>query len=132
MNWNNATFVAAATAIIIALTYGGTKFPWRSWHVLVPLCLGGAGMVVFLVVEKVWIKDPTVPFDVLSERNAFLGYLSILGTNCALLAIVYYLPVRLKVSLIARVDLIDWQIFFQAVQGSSPLRSGVQIFSLSA
>ncbi|POR37782.1 Putative major facilitator superfamily protein [Tolypocladium paradoxum] len=39
-----AILTSSTTAILIALTYGGTRYPWSAWQVLLPLMLGFAGL----------------------------------------------------------------------------------------
>jgi hypothetical protein len=56
----NVLVIASTAALVVALTWGGVFFPWSSFHVLVPLILGAAGMVVFLVYEARFAKHPIV------------------------------------------------------------------------
>lgn len=46
--------------IFLATTWGGLTFPWSSPQVLSLLIIGGIGMVLFFVIERYWLKGPTV------------------------------------------------------------------------
>ena len=40
-------FVVGCTLMLLALDWAGGSYPWKSTHVLIPLCLGGVIMIVF-------------------------------------------------------------------------------------
>ena len=88
---SNIIFVAAATSTILGLTWGGSTYSWSSFRVLVPLILGLLGMIAFVLIERSYVKHPTVPFDILVHRNALLGYLTTFLHAVAMLGVVYYL-----------------------------------------
>lgn len=46
--------VGSTISLLIGMTWGGLRFRWDSAHVLVPLVIGGIGIVAFFVYEKVW------------------------------------------------------------------------------
>lgn len=107
-------FVAASTATILGLTWGGVSYSWSSYKVLVPLILGIAGMAAFLYIEKRFVKHPTVPFDILANRTSLVGFLATFIHGIVSLSAIYYLPV-----------------YFQSAKGASAIESGVNLFSLS-
>ncbi|PIG79035.1 hypothetical protein AARAC_003581 [Aspergillus arachidicola] len=45
----NAILITSVISILPALTWAGTTHPWEPWRTIVPLLLGLAGMVAFLV-----------------------------------------------------------------------------------
>lgn len=47
----NAIFIPSVVSILLALTYGGTVYPWSSWRVIFPLALGFVGLGGFAVFE---------------------------------------------------------------------------------
>lgn len=69
----NLIIIAGTTLAILGLTWGGTKYPWDSAHVLVPLILGLALIGVFVVYEAYVPKVPTIPFKVLNNRTTYSG-----------------------------------------------------------
>ncbi|KIO17240.1 hypothetical protein M407DRAFT_228996 [Tulasnella calospora MUT 4182] len=112
MDWTgNIIIIAGTTISIIALTWAGVKYPWSSYKVLVPLILGLASIAVFLVYEAKFAVEPVVPWELLSNRNSFLGYSTVFLHGIVSTAILFYLPV-----------------YFQGTLLQSPVKSGVSIF----
>jgi hypothetical protein len=52
--------ISGTVAIMIGLTWGGINFPWVSPQVLVPICVGVAGVIAFLFVEMFYAQNATV------------------------------------------------------------------------
>ncbi|EKM57058.1 uncharacterized protein PHACADRAFT_142175 [Phanerochaete carnosa HHB-10118-sp] len=110
IDWSgNAIIVAGTTLAIVGLTFGGIRFPWDSAQVLAPLVIGLALVATFIFYEAKVSKEPTIPWDVLNNRTTFSAYIGTFVHGITTMALVYYIPV-----------------YFQAVLGSSPVRSGVQ------
>ena len=65
--------VAGTTLALIALTWGGIRFPWNNAHVLGPLIIGGILIASFFVYESFVPKEPTVPLDVIRNRSSLGG-----------------------------------------------------------
>lgn len=111
----NVILTIAVVSVLIALSWGGARYPWSSYKVIVPLVLGLVGLVVFHFYEIMpWVSNPILPERLFKRRTPaaaliiaflqfFLMYYSILG-----------LP-----------------IYFQGVKGQSPLRSGVSFLPIS-
>ncbi|TBU25225.1 iron permease [Dichomitus squalens] len=110
----NIIIIAGTTLALVAVTWGGIAFPWDSAHVLAPLIIGFVFIALFFVYETFGPKDPTLPFDILSNRTSFSGYLSTFFHGIASISIIYYLPV-----------------YFQACMAASPIRSSVNLFATS-
>ena len=52
--------IASTAAVVLALTWGGVRFPWSSAHVLVPLLLGFVGLLAFMWYESRFAQIPLV------------------------------------------------------------------------
>ncbi|KAJ7131555.1 major facilitator superfamily domain-containing protein [Mycena crocata] len=114
MDWiGNFLVIAASSAVVIALTWGGIQYPWSSARVLVPLCLGVVGLGVFLVYEVKYATHPIVPYSLMSTATGLSGYLQTFIASVVMITSIYYMPV-----------------FFQACKGASPTASGVDVFGL--
>ncbi|KAL5495946.1 hypothetical protein ACEPAI_1410 [Sanghuangporus weigelae] len=114
LDWTgNFLVVAATTAVVIALTWGGIKFPWTSAQILTPLIAGVIGLVVFIVYEAKLATHPLVPFAVMSSRTGAAGYVQGFFCNFYLLGSIYYLPA-----------------YFQACRFASAVGSGVDLLGL--
>ncbi|PBK81733.1 iron permease [Armillaria gallica] len=115
MDWTgNFLIMSSSTSIAIALTWAGLTYEWSSWHVLVPLCVGSVGLAAFFLYEIRLAKQPLVPLTLLGNRTTLSGYLQAFILPIPFFALVYYMP-----------------LYFQVCKGSSPIKSGVQLFGLS-
>ncbi|CZR62344.1 related to putative multidrug transporter Mfs1.1 (major facilitator family protein) [Phialocephala subalpina] len=98
-------------SILLALTDAGTKSPWSSWRILVPLILGFAGLALFQMYESSpWCTEPTVPNKLFKHCTSLAAYILTLIHVLTSVWAVYFFP-----------------LYFQSVLGSTPPRSGVQI-----
>ncbi|GLB11618.1 hypothetical protein AtubIFM57258_008488 [Aspergillus tubingensis] len=106
----NAILIASVTSILIALSWGGSRYSWRSWHVLVPLLVGFAGTGFFHFYESTrFCKEPTLPTRILANNRT--TSIVLFCSFCQFLLsfwTIYFLP-----------------IYFQGVLLVSPERSGV-------
>lgn len=55
--------MTGTTFIVLGLTWGGIRFPWSSWQVLVPLFVGLALLAGFIMFEAKVPKMPLVSMD---------------------------------------------------------------------
>ncbi|KAJ6610190.1 MFS general substrate transporter [Mycena sp. CBHHK59/15] len=107
VDWGgNFLVVVGTTLAIIGLTWGGIQYPWGSAHVLAPLIIGIFLLAVFVVYEAKVPSEPTIPYDVLSNRTTLSGILATAAHGISSIAVMYYLPV-----------------YFQASFEASPLQS---------
>lgn len=105
----NALLVAATVAILLALTWGGTKEPWDAWRTLVPLILGLLGLCGFLALEaSPLIPEPTMPIRLFSNRTSLSTFVLTFLHSILTFSISYYLPV-----------------YFQSALETTPTESGV-------
>ncbi|KAH7929019.1 iron permease [Leucogyrophana mollusca] len=115
MDWIGLSIIITGTMIfMLALTWGGATYPWASVQVLLPLCLGTVAIIVFFYIEIFWIKNPTVPAFIITNRTTLSGYLATFFHGIASMAAIYYLPV-----------------YFQACKTASPIQSGIDSFGIS-
>ncbi|KAI1176371.1 multidrug resistance protein fnx1 [Nemania sp. FL0916] len=107
----NILLIAATVSVLYATTYGGTREPWSSYKIIVPLVLGLLGLVAFVFLENAkFIPEPVVPPRLFTNRTS-VAVFAVTFLNSALLYwILFFLPV-----------------YFQSVLGSSPERAGVQL-----
>jgi hypothetical protein len=73
------------------------EYSWGSAQVLAPLIIGLIGLVVSGVFQRLYVKEPTVPFEILSNRTSVVGYITNFLHGLIVMAVVYYLPVVSKV-----------------------------------
>jgi hypothetical protein len=103
--------LASSVAIVYALTYGGSRFAWSNWHIVVPLVIGLVTLVVFHAYEaSPWVKEPLLPPHLFANRTSAISFYATFIQALMFVWVIYFLPV-----------------YFQAVLGSSPNRAGVQL-----
>ncbi|KIO20590.1 hypothetical protein M407DRAFT_220214 [Tulasnella calospora MUT 4182] len=112
MDWIGNLFVIIGTTItVVALTWAGVQHPWSSYQVLVPLILGLLCIVAFFIYEAKVPIEPVVPWELVSNRTSFLGYMTVFLHGIVSTVIIYYLPV-----------------YFQGTKMQGPVKSGVSLF----
>lgn len=109
----NAILITSVISILLALTWAGTTHPWESWRTIVPLLLGFAGMVAFLVYQgSRWCPEPTTPLRLFAKRTAALTYILSFLHGIILYWASFFLPV-----------------YFQSVLEATPKKSGIDLFA---
>ncbi|KAL2074292.1 hypothetical protein VTL71DRAFT_8070 [Oculimacula yallundae] len=113
VDWlGNFVLIGAVTSILLALAWGGTKFEWSSWHVLLPMIIGFLGIAGFAVIQvSGYVDEPTMPPQLFSNRTSVSIFVMAFVHGVLLLYVTYFLPV-----------------YFQAVKKASPSRAGVELF----
>ncbi|KAL3247176.1 hypothetical protein ABHI18_012486 [Aspergillus niger] len=113
IDWlGNTILVAAVVAVLIALSFGGTSYPWSSWRVIVPLVLGLIGLIAFALVQVTpkLCPEPTMPPRLFANRTTFAAFVISFLHGMLMYWELYFLPV-----------------YFQGVQLSTSTRSGVEL-----
>lgn len=104
-------FVASNTSFLVPLTWGGVSYPWDSWHTLVPLLVGVAGIGLFIVWEERFAKEPLIPLRITKNRSAAVNYLGAFLQGLILVCALYYLP-----------------LYYEVVLGYDAIVAGVALF----
>lgn len=101
-------FLPMIVCLLLALTWGGSKYPWNNGNIIGLFVAFGVLLIIFIGIQF-WKKDNgTVPPRVLSQRSVAAAAWYALFIGGAFFIMVYYLP-----------------IWFQAIQGRSPVQSGI-------
>lgn len=107
----NVLLIGSTVAILFALTYGGTLYPWSSGRIIVSLAIGFLGLGVFIGFEALnFVVEPVVPPRLFTNRTSATVFAVTFLNSALLYWMLFFLPV-----------------YFQTVLGSSPARSGVQL-----
>lgn len=117
IDWTgNLIFIGACASTLIATTWGGSVYPWSSYHVLVPLIIGPLGLIGFVVFESFprLAPNPIVPLHLFTNRTSIVVFINTFLQGIVIIAVLYFLPV-----------------YFQAVLLSNPERSGVQLLPMA-
>ncbi|TEA16144.1 Rubrofusarin-specific efflux pump aurT [Colletotrichum sidae] len=111
--WGNVVLAPACVCLVLALQWGGIKYPWNDGRVIVLLIVAAALFVVFLLIQVRWPEKATISPTVFKQRSVFFGFLSQFFISGSQTLFVFYLP-----------------IWFQVVQGVSAVDSGTRILPL--
>lgn len=103
-----ALFAPWSIMLLLALEYGGSKYPWSSPNVIGLFVGGFLAFVVFFFWERRQGEGAMTPFPIIRKREIWTSCLSMMFLFTTIFAASYYLP-----------------MYFQAVMGASPLTSGV-------
>jgi MFS family permease len=101
-------FIASTTSVMIPITWGGVSYPWNSWHTLVPLIIGIAGIVAFGFYERYFAIEPMMPSTIFSNWALRITYFTTVIHGMILWSLLYYIP-----------------LYYEAVQGYSPIITGM-------
>ncbi|KAH9846451.1 iron permease [Lenzites betulinus] len=112
--FGSGTLTASTVLIFLAITWGGLRYPWSSAQVLVPLVLGILGTLSFFVMERYWLKGPTIPGHFFKSRTTFGGYVGTFLHGISSVSTLYYIPV-----------------YLQAAAGAAQFRANVDILVLA-
>ena len=105
----NTILIGSVTSILIALSYGSTRYAWSNWHVILPLVLGLCGLFAFHAYEATpFAVEPVIPPRLFKNRTSATALILTFVHSMFTFWVVYFLPV-----------------YFQSVIGASPSRSGV-------
>ncbi|KAJ4222246.1 hypothetical protein NW759_006668 [Fusarium solani] len=111
----NAILIAASISILIALTWAGPVYPWSDARILVPLVAGLFGLVGFVVYEgSGFPSEPVMPIRLFPNRTSRIVYVNTFLNMVLIFWCYFFLP-----------------LYFQAVQISTPSRSGVQMLPVA-
>ncbi len=112
IDWiGSVIFVASTTGFLIPLSWGGVSYPWTSWRTYVPLSVSALGLVLLYVYEERVATYPIIRTSIFKNRNAAAAYIGVVIHGMVVVGSLYYLP-----------------LYYEAVQGLSPILSGVALF----
>lgn len=112
IDWiGSVIFIASTTGFLIPLSWGGVSYPWNSWRTYVPLSVSALGLVILYMYEEYVATNPIIRTSIFKNRNAAAAYISVVVHGMVVVGSLYYLP-----------------LYYEAVQGLSPILSGVALF----
>lgn len=83
-------------SLFLALEWGGSKYAWREWRVVVPIAIFALCMVAFIAVE-IWKPNyASVPPRVITQRSVAFGTGFTFFLAGSMLMLVYFVPVWCK------------------------------------
>nr|ARP51716.1 toxin efflux transporter MFS [Phyllosticta cirsii] len=101
--------IPAVICLLLALQWGGVKYPWGSGRVIALFVIGGLLLLGFVGVQSWKQENATVPPRIMHSRTVWASALYAFGLGASFFIGVYYIP-----------------IWFQAVKGTTAVGSGIR------
>lgn len=106
--YGTALFIPAIVTLLLALQWGGTKYAWDAWRIILLFCFFGILIIGFIAIQF-WKQDTaTIPPKMMKQRSMWAAALFSFCIGSSFLLLIYFLP-----------------IWFQAVKGASAVKSGI-------
>jgi EmrB/QacA subfamily drug resistance transporter len=106
-------FIPSIVSLLLALQNGGAVWPWSSWRTILCLVIFAVGFPAFIIVE-LWRKEnATIPPRFFTYRSVIAGAIYSFFNGAGMMVLVYFIP-----------------IWFQAVRGTSAVKSGIDTLPL--
>ncbi|KAI9505382.1 hypothetical protein GGI25_004654 [Coemansia spiralis] len=85
--------IGGTVMLLLALTWGGKSYPWRSAKIICLLVFGIVSLVVFMLIEWKTTADPTVPIRLFRNRNVSLSVIGQFFMGITLFIPIFYIPI---------------------------------------
>lgn len=108
-----ALFAPAATQLLLALQFGGSKFAWNSAQIIGLFCGAGVTFIVFLLWDYYKGDTAMIPFSMIRKRTIWMSCMVYGLFSGHMYTTSYWIPV-----------------YFQGVKSTSPTLSGVWILPM--
>lgn len=103
-----ALFIPGVVCLLLALQWGGTKYPWNNGRIIALFVLFGVLIIGFVGVQ-IWKQEKaTVPPRIFKNRSVWASTIFVVALGAAFFVIIFYLP-----------------IWFQAIKSASAVKSGI-------
>ncbi|CAK5276518.1 unnamed protein product [Mycena citricolor] len=101
-------FMPAIVCLLLALQWGGSKYPWGNGRIIALFVLFGLLIITFIFIQIRKQEMATVPPRIIKMRSIGFSSFFAFSLNSSFFIIQFYLP-----------------IWFQAIKGVSPVKSGI-------
>ncbi|EEP82982.1 conserved hypothetical protein [Uncinocarpus reesii 1704] len=108
-----SAFMPGVVCLLLALQWGGTKYPWGNWRIIILFIFFGLLISLFIGIQFYLGDGATVPPRILKQRSIASATFFAFTLGASFFIIVFYLP-----------------IWFQAIKGSSATKSGIMAIPL--
>ncbi|KAG4426677.1 hypothetical protein IFR04_000108 [Cadophora malorum] len=106
--YGTIVFLPAIITLLLALQWGGTKYPWGNWRIILLFVLFGVLIGAFIAIQFWKQETATIPPKMMKQRSMWAACFFSFTMGSFFLLLVYFLP-----------------IWFQAVKGASAVKSGI-------
>ena len=102
-------FIPAIICLLLALQWGGTQYPWKSWRIILLFVIAGLLGIAFIGIQVWKQENATVPPRILKQRSVAFSSFFVFCLGGSFFVMIYYLP-----------------IWFQAIKGTTATESGIR------
>jgi fatty acid desaturase len=88
--WGTLAFMPGVVCLLLALQWGGSKYPWSNARIIVLLILFVVLMSIFTVIQFWKQENATLPPRILQQRSVAFGAWYSFATGSAFLLTVFY------------------------------------------
>ncbi|KAK1675773.1 major facilitator superfamily domain-containing protein [Colletotrichum godetiae] len=111
--FGNLVFLPGVICLILALQWGGEKYPWNEGRIIALLVLAGVLLITFVGIQNWQQENATVPPRLFRLRNVWLGTIFAFCLGAVLIIFLVALP-----------------IWFQGIRGTDAVTSGIDTLPL--
>lgn len=111
--WGNLVFLPGVICLILALQWGGEKYPWDEGRIIALLVLACVLLIAFVGIQIWQQENATVPPRLFKIRNVWLGTIFAFCLGSVLIIFLIALP-----------------IWFQGIRGTNAITSGIDTLPL--
>lgn len=116
IDWlGNFLFIASLTGLLVGISWAGIQYAWASYQTILPLVLGGLGLIGSLYYEWCWSKVPFLTKELFKGRSALASYFAAMFQGLSLYMCMYYLA-----------------FYFTAAKQFPPIRTGLSLIPSTA
>ena len=108
-----SVFIVTIVVCLLALQWGGSKYPWSNWRIILCLTMFSVLTLVFIFIQWREGDNATIPFRIIKQRSVASGCWFAFCLGGHFFVLVYWVP-----------------IWFQAIKGVSALKSGIMCLPL--
>lgn len=85
-------FIPSMASLMVALQWGGSKYPWSDGRVIALLVVFGVLFIAYGAVQA-WLSDTaTIPPKVIMQRSIFFAALYTFCVSGGMILLIYYIP----------------------------------------
>ncbi|KAJ7174071.1 major facilitator superfamily domain-containing protein [Mycena crocata] len=106
--FGTVTFVVAIVCVLLALQWGGTKYPWSDGRIVSLFILCGVLISIFTAIQIRMQEQATLPPRILKQRSIMSASWFAFCSGSSFFILAFFVP-----------------IWFQAVKGVSAIQSGI-------
>lgn len=106
--WGNILFLGSSTSLMLGLSLGGISYPWADARSIIPIVVGGVGLVSTVLYEKYLASQPMINMRVFATWGAIAAQVQNVIQGIVVMAWLYFLP-----------------MYFQGIKLYNPLITGL-------